>query len=160
MRKLFFTFLLLISAIAVSAQVKTTVSGTLVADDKQEGKIGIVGATLELTNLQDTLQKKYTISAIRGAYQFKFIPAGKYRLTAESLGYKTAQQEITVASGKPLTVPEWKLEEDATQIETVNVTTQAVRTTINGDTIDYNAGAYQVFPDADVDELLSKMPGI
>lgn len=160
MRKLFFTFLLLISAIAVSAQVKTTVSGTLVADDKQEGKIGIVGATLELTNLQDTLQKKYTISAIRGAYQFKFIPAGKYRLTAESLGYKTAQQEITVASGKPLTVPEWKLEEDATQIETVNVTTQAVRTTINGDTIVYNAGAYQVLPDADVDELLSKMPGI
>ena len=160
MRKLFFTFLLLITTIAASAQVKTTVSGTLVADDKNEGKIGVVGATLELTNLQDTLQKKYTISAIRGAYQFKFIPAGKYRLTAESLGYKTAQQEVTVASGKPLTIPEWKLEEDATQIEQVVVSTQAVRTTINGDTIVYNAGAYQVLPDADVDELLSKMPGI
>ena len=73
MRKLFFTFLLLISAAAVSAQVKTTVSGTVVAEDKQEGKIGVVGATLELMDLQDTLQKKYTISAIRGAYQFKFI---------------------------------------------------------------------------------------
>ncbi|MBR4854363.1 MAG: TonB-dependent receptor [Alistipes sp.] len=160
MRKLFFTFLLLISAVAVSAQVKTTVSGTVVAEDKQEGKIGIVGATLELMDLQDTLQKKYTISAIRGAYQFKFIPAGKYRLTAESLGYKSASQEVTVVAGKPLTVPEWKLEEDATQIETVNVTTQAVRTTINGDTIVYNAGAFQVLPDADVDELLAKMPGI
>ena len=67
MRKLFFTFLLLITAIGASAQSKTTVSGTLVADDKNEGKIGVVGATLELTNLQDTLQKKYTISAIRGA---------------------------------------------------------------------------------------------
>ena len=77
MRKLFFTFLLLITAIGVSAQSKTTVSGTLVADDKNEGKIGVVGATLELTNLQDTLQKKYTISDIRGAYQFKFLPAGK-----------------------------------------------------------------------------------
>ena len=107
MKKLFFTFLLLITTVAASAQVKTTVSGTLVADDKQEGKIGIVGATLELMDLRDTLQKKYTISAIRGAYQFKFIPAGKYRLTAESLGYKTASQEVTVVNGKPLTVPEW-----------------------------------------------------
>ena len=160
MKKLFFTFLLLITTVAASAQVKTTVSGTLVADDKQEGKIGIVGATLELMDLRDTLQKKYTISAIRGAYQFKFIPAGKYRLTAESLGYKTASQEVTVVNGKPLTVPEWKLEEDATQIDQVVVSTQAVRTTINGDTIVYNAGAYQVLPDADVDELLAKMPGI
>ena len=67
MKKLFFTFLLLITTVAASAQVKTTVSGTLVADDKQEGKIGIVGATLELMDLRDTLQKKYTISAIRGA---------------------------------------------------------------------------------------------
>ena len=39
------------------------------------------------------------------------------------------------------------MEEDPTRIESVNVTTQAVRTTINGDTIVYNASAYKVMED-------------
>lgn len=143
-------------ALSASAQTKGTITGTVI----DTGKEGIVGAVLELTSLRDTLQTKYTTSAVRGAFQFKSVPAGKYRISASSLGYRDSVQMITVEKNKPLAMPAWVLEEDTQQIDAVSVTTQAVRTTINGDTIVYNASAYKVMPDADADELLAKMPGI
>ncbi len=88
------------------------------------------------------------------------MPEGKYRISSSSLGYKDTVQMISVAGGKALDMPAWVMEDDAQQIDAVSVTTQAVRTTINGDTIVYNASAYKVMPDADTDELLAKMPGI
>ena len=156
MKKILFCILFSLSAATGFAQSKGTINGTVV--DKQ--KEGVVGAVLELTSLRDTLQKKYTTSAIRGAFQFKSVPEGKYRISSSSLGYKDTVQMISVAGGKALDMPAWTMEEDAQQIDAVSVTTQAVRTTINGDTIVYNASAYKVMPDADTDELLAKMPGI
>lgn len=160
MRKFLLLSLAILTAMTALAQSKTSqLNGTLISIE-QKDTVGVVGAAIELTSLRDTLNKKYTISAIRGAYQFKGIPAGEYRMTATSLGYKTATQNIKVTGEKTMTIPAWMMEEDNLKIEAVSVTTQAVRTTINGDTIVYNAAAYKVLPDADADELLAKMPGI
>ena len=160
MRKFILLSLTIMISMTALAQSKTSqLNGTLITLE-QKDTVGVVGAAIELTSLRDTLDKKYTISAIRGAYQFKGIPAGEYRMTATSLGYKTAVQEIKVTGEKTMTIPAWFIEEDNLKIEEVSVVTQAVRTTINGDTIVYNASAYKVLPDADADELLAKMPGI
>lgn len=160
MRKSLTTLIFLFITLSSFAQVRSTVTGTLVTEDRVEGKIGVVGATIELMSLNDTLQKQHTVSAIRGAWQFKVQKAGKYRLTAEFLGYKTATREIEVERGKDLDIKEWLIEEDSKLIETINVETQAIRTTVNGDTIVYNASAYKVLADADAEKLLAKMPGL
>lgn len=141
---------------AATQAPKNTISGTVV-DAAREG---VVGAVLELIPLRDTTQKKYTTSAIRGAFQFKSVAAGEYRLRASSLGYKDSTQHITMTNRAGVTLPEWVLDEDTKRIDAVSVTALAVRTTINGDTIVYNAAAYKVLPDADAEELLAKMPGI
>ena len=46
------------------------------------------------------------------------------------------------------------------QIETVVKEAKALRTSQKGDTVSYNAGAFKVVADADVEGLLKKMPGI
>ena len=46
------------------------------------------------------------------------------------------------------------------QIETVVKEVKAMRTSQKGDTVSYNAGAFKVTNDADVEGLLKKMPGI
>ena len=46
------------------------------------------------------------------------------------------------------------------QIETVVKEVKAMRTSQKGDTVSYNAGAFKVTTDADVEGLLKKMPGI
>lgn len=155
-------FLCLCCTMNLMAQSRhgATVMGTIVAEHPEEGMEGVVGATIELMSLADTLQKQHTVTAVRGAWQFKGVKAGQYRLKAEFLGYKPSTREIKVERGKELTINDWQIEENPLLIETINVETQAVRTTINGDTVVYNAAAYQVLPDADADKLLSKMPGI
>ena len=159
MKRIFLLFAFLLAALGVSAQSKVAVNGTIVCTENGI-KDGVVGAQVELTSLRDTLDKKYALTAIRGAYQFKQVEAGKYRLVTSSLGYQTDTIHITVEKGKPLTVPEWEIEMEKHKIDEVSVVTQAVRTSINGDTISYNAAAFKVLPDADADELLAKLPGL
>ena len=159
MKRIFLLFAFLLTALGVSAQSKVAVNGTIVCTENGI-KDGVVGAQVELTSLRDTLDKKYALTAIRGAYQFKQVEAGKYRLVTSSLGYQTDTIHISVEKGKPLTVPEWEIEMEKHKIDEVSVVTQAVRTSINGDTISYNAAAFKVLPDADADELLAKLPGL
>ena len=159
MKRIFLLFAFLMAALGVSAQSKVAVNGTIVCTENGI-KDGVVGAQVELTSLRDTLDKKYALTAIRGVYQFKQVEAGKYRLVTSSLGYQTDTMQITVEKGKPLTVPEWEIEMEKHKIDEVSVVTQAVRTSINGDTISYNAAAFKVLPDADADELLAKLPGL
>ena len=159
MKRIFLLFALLAVAVGASAQSKVAVNGTIVCTENGI-KDGVVGAQVELTSLRDTLNKKYALTAIRGAYQFKQVEAGKYRLVTSSLGYQSDTMQITVEKGKPLTVPEWEIEMEKHRIDEVSVVTQAVRTSINGDTISYNAAAFKVLPDADADELLAKLPGL
>lgn len=149
----------MLSAVAASAQSKVSVSGIITCTENGV-KDGVVGAQIELMSLRDTLDKKYALTAIRGAYQFKQVQAGKYRVIASSLGYVADTMEITVERGKDLVIPEWEVEMERHKIDEVSVVTQAIRTSINGDTISYNASAFKVLPDADADELLSKLPGL
>ncbi len=159
MKRIFLLFTLLAVAVGASAQSKVAVNGTIVCTENGI-KDGVVGAQVELTSLRDTLNKKYALTAIRGVFQFKQVEAGKYRLVTSSLGYQSDTMQITVEKGKPLTVPEWEIEMEKHRIDEVSVVTQAVRTSINGDTISYNAAAFKVLPDADADELLAKLPGL
>ena len=164
MKKILFTLVLSLFGVAAFAQPKGAINGTIVAkvinEEKQEVTEGLVGATIELMSKKDTLQKRYELSAIRGAFQFKQVNVGDYQLKVEVLGYKTTTKDITVKKGETLEIKDWLIEEDLQQIDQIDVKTQAVRTTINGDTIVYNAGAYKTLPDANADELLAKMPGI
>ena len=159
MRKIVVSFIFMLVAISAMAQSKVSVSGIITCVENGV-KDGVVGAQVELMSLRDTLDKKYTLTAIRGAYQFKQVAAGKYRMIASSLGYKADTLEITVERGKNLEVPEWEVEMERHSIDEVSVVTKAIRTSINGDTISYNAAAFKVLPDADADELLSKLPGL
>ena len=69
MRKILFCSVFSLLAVTVFAQSKGTVNGTVV--DKQ--KEGIVVPVHEHTSLRDTLQKKYTTTAIRGAFHIKSV---------------------------------------------------------------------------------------
>ncbi len=159
MRKFLLLSIFTFAVMCAVAQSKVTINGTIVCTENGV-KDGVVGAQVELTSLRDTLNKKYALTAIRGAYQFKTVEAGKYRLVTSSLGYQTDTIQITVEKGKPLTVPEWEIKMERHKIDEVSVVSQAVRTSINGDTISYNAAAFKVLPDADADELLAKLPGL
>ena len=154
MKRLLLSTLFLLFAVAAFAQ-KGAVSGTVLDADTGES---VAGAVLEVAPVGTPDQKQYFTSGYKGAVAIPSLPYGEYRLTVSFLGYNNYETTFRVAAGKQ-NIGRIELK-PGVQIETVVKEAKALRTSQKGDTVSYNAGAFKVVADADVEGLLKKMPGI
>ena len=154
MKRLLLSTLFLFFAVAAFAQ-KGAVSGTVLDADTGES---VAGAVLEVAPVKTPDQKQYFTSGYKGAVAIPSLPYDEYRLTVSFLGYNNYETTFRVAAGKQ-NIGRIELK-PGVQIETVVKEAKALRTSQKGDTVSYNAGAFKVVADADVEGLLKKMPGI
>ncbi|GHU98247.1 collagen-binding protein [Bacteroidia bacterium] len=148
-----FLFLLCQSA---WAQRSGTVQG-VVSDNKT--RTPMAGAVIELRNDDKPDQApKGAVTDSKGSFTISGVPYGQYSIKASFLGYTTYTDKLAVSS--PSTTFNIRMEPGAVELEAVNTSAAAIRTSQKGDTVVYNAGAYKVTRDADTENLLSKMPGI
>ena len=144
-------------ALAVSAFAQTgKVSFSLI--DSQT-KQGVMGAVVEVYPTAKPNDKKYYTSGANGYVSISGLSYGNYTLVATFIGYKDLTKTFRL-SGASLSLGKLVMTEQAERIETVVKTVKALRTSQNGDTLSYSAGAFKVSNDADVEGLLKKMPGI
>ena len=143
-------------AIPSYAQQKGKVSFSL-ADGKT--KEGIMGAVVEVYPTASPDNKKYYTSGAGGVVEISGLQYGTYTLVASFLGYEDTKKEFKLASPS-YNLGRVPMSESATKIETVVKEVKSLRASQNGDTLSYNAGAFKVSNDADVEGLLKKMPGI
>ncbi len=144
-------------AFAASAFAQTgKVSFTLI---DSESKQGVIGAVVELYPTAKPNDKKYYTSGANGYLAISGLSYGSYTMVASFIGYKDVTKQFRV-SGASLSLGKIVMTESAERIETVVKTVKALRTSQNGDTLSYSAGAFKVSNDSDVEGLLKKMPGI
>ena len=144
-------------AFAVSAFAQTgKVTFSLI---DSETKQGVMGAVVEVYPTAKPDSKKYYTSGANGYVSIQGLSYGSYTLVATFIGYKDLQKEFRI-SDTSLSLGKLVMTESAERIETVVKTVKALRTSQNGDTLSYSAGAFKVSSDADVEGLLKKMPGI
>ena len=124
-----------------------------------ETKQGVMGAVVEVYPTAKPDSKKYYTSGANGYVSIQGLSYGSYTLVATFIGYKDLQKEFRI-SDTSLSLGKLVMTESAERIETVVKTVKALRTSQNGDTLSYSAGAFKVSNDADVEGLLKKMPGI
>ena len=122
-------------------------------------KQGVMGAVVEVYPTAKPDNKKYYTSGANGYVSIQGLSYGSYTLVATFIGYKDLTKEFRL-SGASLSLGKLVMTEQAERIETVVKTVKALRTSQNGDTLSYSAGAFKVSNDADVEGLLKKMPGI
>ena len=155
MKKIILSLLAMAFAISAFAQ-SGKVSFSLI--DSQT-KQGVMGAVVEVYPTAKPDNKKYYTSGANGYVSIPGLSYGNYTLVATFIGYKDLTKEFRL-SGASLSLGKLTMEEQAERIETVVKTVKALRTSQNGDTLSYSAGAFKVSNDADVEGLLKKMPGI
>ena len=144
-------------ALATSAFAQTgKVSFTLI---DSESKQGVIGAVVELYPTAKPNDKRYYTSGANGYLSIQGLSYGSYTMVASFIGYKDVTKQFRL-SGASLSLGKVVMTESAERIETVVKTVKALRTSQNGDTLSYSAGAFKVSNDADVEGLLKKMPGI
>ncbi len=154
MKRLFLIVVMLLGALPLMAQ-----SGRVTAKIiDSETKEGIVGAIVELVSTSDENYRKHTTTGAGGAVSLTSLRYGKYMMNISFIGYATSSTEINISGA--LNLGTMELSPENVAIETVVKEVQALRTSQNGDTVAYNAAAFKVASDADVEGLLKKMPGI
>ena len=155
MKRFLTTLFITCLAAAVYAQ-NGKVTMTVVDSQTKEG---VAGAVIEFKLSDGSADPKYYTSGFNGKADIAGLKSGEYDLTISFLGYDDLAQKITVtASTKDLGT--FELTQSTTKIETVVKEVQSIRTSQKGDTVSYNAEAFKVANDADMEGLLKKMPGI
>ena len=153
MKRLLILFMMLCMALPAMAQ-----SGRLTAKVlDMETKDGVIGAIVELQSKSNPNIRKHNTTGAGGSVTILGLAAGEYTMTIAFIGYTPYTADVKVAGTTNLGVVELT---PGVAIEAVVKEVQALRTSQNGDTVAYNAAAFKVAADADVEGLIKKMPGI
>ena len=157
MRKISLFILAIFTTVATAfAQQKGKVSFVLVdAVSKQ----AVIGAVVEVYPTAKPENKRHYTSNVDGSVNLPSLEYGEYAILATCLGYDDLNKTITIKSATQ-NLGKIEMKESTTRIDTVVKEVKSLRASQSGDTLSYNAGAFKVSADSDVEGLLKKMPGI
>ncbi|MBQ5843648.1 MAG: outer membrane beta-barrel protein [Alistipes sp.] len=155
-RILLMLFMIATSAMTIFAQSKGKVTMVLLDNDT---KSAVIGAVVEVYPTASPNSKKYYTSNVDGTVTFPSLNYGEHTMLVTCLGYADLTKTFNVKSAT-VSLGKVYMKESATRIDTVVKEVKSLRASQNGDTLSYNAGAFKVSNDSDVEGLLKKMPGI
>jgi hypothetical protein len=121
----------------------------------------IEGASVSMIRAADSALVSYAISDEQGRFTIQLSKQGSYRLLVSHINYQLFNRSFTVRA-KDVLVDFGKLMLTSRSIALQEVTVQSELppVTIKGDTTEFNAGSFKTKPNAAVEELLKKLPGM
>ncbi len=157
MKRLFLLLILMAFNAALRAQGEATVSGTVT--DRTAGE-PLPAATVSIAPVSDTSAKTYTSTDGEGVFSFRAMAVGEYVVSVSYVGYKPMEKKVRITDKQQSYTLRIVLEEDAQLLGEVSVQGRATRAEQRGDSLTYNAEAFQVMEGSSAEDLLAKMPGI
>ena len=151
--------LLLFSTLQATAQT-ASLTGRITDSDTNEP---LNRATIQLYRLSnhggasDTTFVTGTYSDGNGHFALNPSPAS-YLLRISFLGYKTAEQQVTVTK-RPTALGNIHMKPDAMQLKETVVTANVPKMVIRDDTVEYNADAFRVPEGSVIEALVEVLPG-
>ena len=144
-----------ISAIAQkSGNVKGIVFDTI-------AKQPVAAATITVLQRSDSSLVTFTMTDRRGEFSLANVPYGDYRLLVTHVNYHNVNKFFTINdANNNVDFPNVEVSDKNKVLEEVVVMAEAPPVTLIGDTVQYNAGSFKTKPNAVVEDLLKKMPGI
>lgn len=146
-------FILLYSLCSVTLMAQSLL-GTVTDKATKEG---LISATVQLVSSDG--KSSYTSTDLNGGFQFKKLQPGTYTLQVTYVGYKPYKEKQTFVEGQQKEI-KIEMAEDAQLLGEVSVQGRATRAEQKGDSLLYNAEAFQVMMGSSAEDLLAKMPGI
>jgi hypothetical protein len=118
-------------------------------------------ATVMLLKKADSTLIEFALSENDGRFKFEKLSMGDFLLNVTYLGYKSFYKSVTFSSAMPnVNMGNVVLESQSTLMNEIVVEGERNPMTIKKDTVEYNSAAFQVQPNATVEELLKKLPGV
>lgn len=155
MRKLLITACFLCSLLDVYAQ-KPVLHGLLKSNDGE----ALPGATVVLLNESDSTMHSFTISDFEGKFRLKNVSKGDYVLQITFVGFASIKKGISISDATSYELGTIAMTPQDEILGDVTIEAERIPIQIKDDTIQYNAAAFKTQPNATVEELLKKLPGV
>jgi hypothetical protein len=158
MKKFYLIVLAIFSFSLISSAQKTsgTVKGIL--QDSTSASM-LDDATVSVMSLPDSSLVSFTLTDKNGFFEIKNLAAGDYVLVSSFVGLRSFKKKFTISNSN--TTQDFrtiKLQRADKYLDEVLITEAPVK--IMGDTISFKADAFKTKPNATVEDLLKKLPGM
>ena len=121
----------------------------------------VTNATITLLQKKDSSLVSFTMSDNNGKFELNNIGNSEYRLLISHVNYHNTIKIFKLdETTKEMDFGRIVMNDLTKVLDEVVVTNDAPPVTLVGDTVQYNAGSFKVQPNANVEDLLKKMPGI
>jgi len=149
------TLLLLFCSLGAAAQTGGIRGAVLDGGDGSP----LTGGTAALLSEQDSTFRKTVATDADGLFEVTGLAVGRYLLRVTYASYTPSTQIVKVDTAL-VVVDTIRLQPGENTIGTVEVRGAAVQAQVRGDTLEFDARAFKVNPDATAEDLISKMPGV
>lgn len=148
--------LLTLLAVSVSTSIAANITGIVKDLDTKEP---LLEAAVKLITANDSSFVAGTTTDIDGKFSLTGVKAGKYLLTVSYIGYADLEKPVTVGSSN-LRLGVLSLKEASHMLGEVSVVAVKTPIKVMEDTVEYNADSYHTQPNAVVEDLLKRLPGV
>ena len=132
------------------------VKGILV--DKAD-KQPLISASVQLLSARDSSLVKGVMTGTDGRFRFTGIAKGKYVAKVTYVGYQTKKVNVSVGTD-PVDMGTIAVAENSVVLRETEVTAVRAEVKVMQDTVEYNADSYKTQPNAVVEDLLKRLPGV
>lgn len=158
MRKFCYLLLLLGFTVAGFAQKNGSIKG--VAFDTIS-HVPVVAATISVLDRKDSSLVTFTMTDNTGRFELKGIPNGDYRLLITHVNYHNSNTRFSITDNdKVKDFGNITMNDMAKVLAEVVIINEDPPVTLIDDTVQYNAGSFKTQPNANVEQLLKKLPGV
>ncbi len=116
-------------------------------------------ASVRLLAAADSAAITGTVSSEDGRFSFSSVKSGKYIVEVSYVGFATQARDIQIKNAS-VTLEPFRLADDAIMLKETTVVGIKTPITVKEDTIEFNADSYRTAPNAVVEDLLKRLPGV
>ncbi|AUD03735.1 outer membrane beta-barrel family protein [Spirosoma pollinicola] len=121
----------------------------------------LLEASVSLLLARDSSLVSFGITDGEGQFTFPKIAEGQYRLLISYVGYRSRAKRVSVTGANPTTdAGTIDLVAQSQTLTEVSVQGERAPIAVKGDTLEFNAGSFKTRPNAQVEDLLKKLPGV
>jgi len=134
-------------------------NGVLTGEITDTENQNLIGSNILLLNPADSSLYKGITADTLGKFHFNDLNFGNYILKISYVGFTDQFKKIEITS-VPLALGKIKLGTAGKNLKTVTIEDKAPTAVQKGDTTQYNASSYKTNPDANAEDLITKMSGV
>lgn len=158
MKKIYLLIITSLFSLVSLAQKNGSLKGLLY---DSVAKQPVASATITVLQKKDSSLVTFTMTDSKGRFEVTGLGNGDYRLLITHINYHGSSKSFTIDdANKNKDLGNVIMHDAAQMLNEVVVTAEAPPVTLIGDTVQYNAGSFKTPPNANVEQLLKKMPGI